>query len=141
MKTLIEIINEKIGTDATPNNLAPNALACAETVSTILREYLAQKGIDFPVIIGTPQLYQKMLSMRDVFEQVYEPQAGYIIINPSTPSVHGHCGFFVDETNIVSNTSLEPNVGHLIQNYTRTTWRNYFHYYLGLPSYLFSLKV
>ena len=143
--SLKDIIEKYIGQDASPKDLAPDRLACAETVTTILKEYLAQKDINFPVILGTADLYKTLLSRTDLFKKLEEPVtgiwAGDIVISPTDGDNIGHTGFYLNATDIVSNSSLEPNSGKFIHNYTRTTWRNYYHYYKGLPVYIFRVLV
>lgn len=142
---LVMLIESKIGTDASPKDLAPDKLACAETVSTILREYFATKGIDFPVITGTYTLWREIQKRNDLFRRRPEPvngiKGGDIIISPTVGEQSGHTGFFLDSTRIASNSSLEPNVGKFIQNYTRDSWRKYFHVGLGLNTYVYEVLV
>lgn len=143
MKTLLDIINENIGKDASPKNKAPNSLACAETVSTMLQTYFKQYNIDFPIIIGTYELWREMQRRVELFERVYEPRAEDVVISATNTNTrpellpHGHVGCYIDSNKIVSNDSA---TGNLIQNFTRETWRSLYHYYGGYPVYLYRIK-
>ena len=141
--SLLEIIFKYKDQDATPRDIAPDGLACAETVSTILREYLAQKGIIFPVIISTYELWKELEKREDLFERVYEPQSEDIVISPTKLNTrpdlmpHGHAGFYIDSDRIASNDS---RTGQLKINYDRESWRQTFHYYGGYPVKLYRLR-
>lgn len=143
MRTLLEIVESKIGTDASPKDNAPDRLGCAETVSTILAEYLIQFGVAFPVITGTNKLEEKIISLKGVFEKVTEPQAEDIVLCATGTNSHpdlvpnGHTGFYLNANDIASNSSL---TGNLEQNYTREEWRKLFYYYGGYPIHLYRLK-
>jgi hypothetical protein len=144
METLSQIAIRKIGTDASPENLAPQTLACAETVTTLLREYFAQKGVDFPIMTGTYEFGMYMEKHTELFEKVFEPQANDICCcmtgTNSRPDLlpNGHTGIYINDNDIVSNAS---KTGTLEQNYTRLSWRQLFYYYGGYSINLFRLKI
>lgn len=144
MKSLLDIVKDKLGTDASPQDNAPDRLACAETISTILREYLAQHNIDFPVILGTYQLWREFQKRTDLFVRVYDTKAGTLEIAPtgtnSRPDLlpNGHVWVFLNETEACSNSS---KTGTFEQNYDRVSIRKLFHYYGGYNLYLYDLKI
>ena len=98
-----------LGTDVTPRDLIPDDVACAETVSTIIRRVVP----DFPIIPGTYTLWRQ-LENDSRFRRVTVPMPGTIIISPTgtakklegTPS-NGHTGFFDQGANIMSNRSRD----------------------------------
>lgn len=104
LKTAISFI----GRDASPANLAPNDLACAESWSDV---FLAAIGWNFIhnvalPILDTHTLYQALLA--DVrFVQVYSPQPGATIIYPTENGKHGHVGIMDDDDyTVLSNDSF-----------------------------------
>jgi hypothetical protein len=107
-----------INTDASPQDIAPDELGCAESVSNIVRSVIP----NFPVITGTWTLYDR-LNKDSRFDKVSDPQRGDIIISPTGTLANapfpGHVGILSDYTNIMSNDS---NSGEWRQNYTLRTW-------------------
>lgn len=116
---LLGYANASLGLDASPRGLAPNELACAESVSELIRKVLP----DFPVITGTYTLWERLKTDKR-FMEVDEPQAGDIVISPtgtSTAKIVGHTGIMKTNKQIMSNSS---NTGLWTQNYTVTSWAN-----------------
>ncbi len=115
-----------LGTDASPNDVAPDFLACAETVWNIVNKALGLRIAGAP-ITSTKVLYEALLKS-SMFESVTLDQAdmGDIIISPTgygtNRSAHGHCGI-IAKYGILSNNSED---GKLEENYTKTSWKNYF---------------
>jgi hypothetical protein len=124
-----------LGTDASPNDLAPDELGCAETVSSIIRKVLP----DFPVITGTATLWERFISDGRFTEVTGTPQAGDIIISPTQPQrpFPGHTGIFLGEREIASNDS---RTGTFAQNYVLNTWKGYYGAKGGYPVYIYRLK-
>lgn len=119
---IFEYCLTQLGKDASPKDLAPDELGCAETVTTILNHLFP----DVPVLIGTTQLYDYLLES-PYFAKVGTPMAGDIIISPTgfggfNGITNGHTGFVGNNDSIMSNSSLSPNVGKFLQNYTYQTW-------------------
>lgn len=119
---IFKYCKSQLGIDASPKDLAPDELGCAETVTTILHTLFP----DVPVLIGTAQLYD-FLKDSPNFALVGTPMAGDIIISPTgfggfNGIKNGHTGFIGDHDTIMSNTSLPPNTGKFTQNYTYQTW-------------------
>lgn len=137
-ETLSERLTEEarlmLGKDASPRNLAPQELSCAEGVSNIIHSVLP----DFPAgIVGTPELYQ-LLSKSEHFVRVTDPKPGCVVISPTVirdgVKVHGHTGIYLTYSKIASNSSSS---GLWTQNYTRDSWIAYFYEKLSLKGYLF----
>lgn len=134
---LAKLAESKIGTDFTNDATVPDEVSCAFAVSTILKEHDA----DIPIILGTNALWRFMQNSPK-FERIYEPERGCIVISPtgtSTKSImpNGHTGIYIDEVRILSNSSIAPQKGQWINNYTRESWRERYHYLGGYPVYLF----
>lgn len=118
-----------IGTDASPNDVAPDEVGCAETVSDLLIGAFGYNvGIAFTVSTNT--LYKELLASRS-FIQVDRPLEGDIIISPTGYGngglSNGHVGIMdtIDNTNfdnslIMSNDSA---TGKFLQNYTLGRWK------------------
>ncbi|MFN3658162.1 MAG: hypothetical protein ACK4UO_12975 [Pseudolabrys sp.] len=125
-----------IGKDASPNDLAPDELGCAETLSNILHEALP----DFPAnILSTAILYQT-LRVHPNFKRVDNPEAGDIVISPtgyqptSSTVTNGHCGVVARENRILSNDS---KTGKFLDNYSIEAWAKYYGLKGGYPVYFF----
>lgn len=130
-KLLADITRCFIGIDVTPENLALNEVACAESVSKILHLIM-----DFPEgILSTANLFNT-LNKSKLFRQTTTPIAGCIVVSPRTSDVNGHTGIFIDNVNIVSNDS---RTGKMKQNYTWTTWQKTFVRGRNLKVYLFEI--
>lgn len=122
-----------LGIDASPNDVAPDEYACAETVSDIL----AAAGFDIGVIVSTYQLYEKLLS-GGIFEPVSVPMAGDVIISPTGTGngtlPNGHTGIMGENGLIMSNSSA---TGNFTQNYTLESWNARYKDIGGFPVYFF----
>lgn len=128
-----------LGTDASPNDAAPDELGCAETVNEIyykaFGEYIETPGL------STTKLFAAMLDRADKFVRVTEPEAGNIIISPTgfskiadTPIKNGHVGIFGKEGKIMSNSSA---TGKFIENFTIDSWVERYKRKGGYPIYYF----
>lgn len=91
------------GKDAHTDNLAPAALACADSVNTVYRSVF---GRNIGGGASTEAMYESMLG-DESFAQESEPMPGDVIISPtgyvSTP--HGHVGIVGEEGLVHSNNS------------------------------------
>jgi len=138
MRTLTQVILSKIGTDASPHDLAPDELGCAETVTTVKREH---DGIT-PVMIGTWSLYVYMEHPANGWERIEEPEEECIVISPTglgKKGTNGHVGFVIrlnGELVIVSNDS---RTGKFLQNFSINRWLSYFGA-LGYPTFYYRKK-
>lgn len=119
-----------LGKDASPKNLAPKEVACAESVSNILHSIFP----DFPEnIVGTDALFAE-LKRSSHFVGVLNPKEGTIVVSPRTPMINGHTGIYTHSNTIASNDSHD---GLFKENYTRESWRRTFIAGRGLKGYLF----
>lgn len=121
-----------LGVDASPNDEAPDALACAETVNAIVK-----KALGAPVGGGasTFAMWQCLRQFTARWEQVLEPLPGDIVISPTGASPnarlqHGHVGI-VAKYGILSNNSEN---GLLSENWDMRTWKAYYSEFGGLPT-------
>lgn len=112
--TLLEVIEGHLGTDASPRDTAPDELACAETVTTILQKFYP--GI--PVITGTWTLNEWL---KVNWKQIDDPVPGCVVISPTgIGKGAGHTGFALEDGVIASNDS---RTGKFMKNYTVDVWR------------------
>lgn len=130
------IAKSKLGTDFTDDKKVLDDVSCAYAVSSILHE----QDPSVPIITGTASLLDYFRSS-SLFERVFEPQAGTIVICATgqgrhpTAVAHGHTGIYLSDTLIASNSS---KTGLWTQNYTRDSWRSYYYWEGGYPIYLFN---
>lgn len=120
---------KSLGLDASPSDVAPDEVGCAETVCDIVIDALGQKaGISFTV--STNLLY-KQLKASTKWTQVDQPLEGDIVISPSGYGngnlSNGHTGIVgqIDNSShdmslIMSNSSA---TGTFEQNYTLGAWK------------------
>lgn len=110
-----------LGTDASPDDAAPDEVGCADTVSTIVRNCF---GDIIPHTVSTQQLFQ-ILDKSSKFKRVKDFKFGDIIISPTAPGkqpgklTNGHVGIVGEGDEIMSNDS---KTGTFIQNYTIESW-------------------
>jgi hypothetical protein len=109
-----------IGKDASPNDLAPDELGCAETVNAI---YKSVFGAEIGGSISTYRLYAA-LKTHPNFTKVTKPLAGDIVISPTgyggkNGITNGHCGIVSNNGDILSNDS---RTGKFEKNYTIASW-------------------
>ncbi len=108
-----------IGTDASPNDVAPDELGCAETVNDIVT-----KALGYPAggDVSTNRMYQALLK-NPKFIKVDQALPGDIIISPTGYGngglSNGHVGIFGENETIMSNDS---STGKFESNYTIKTW-------------------
>lgn len=135
MKTLHSVALEHVGRDASPKDTVPDDVACAESVTNIIREVLP----DFPIITGTWTLWSKLAS-DPRFKQVEGHEPGRIVISPTGMGngriSNGHVGICTDNEMILSNTSKS---GIWEENYRISTWNDRFKVKGGYPVYYFEL--
>lgn len=123
-----------VGKDASPNDLAPDEYACAETVNEIHRntfgDYISSRNI-----LSTYWMYLDLQSRPD-FKQVSHPLAGDIIISPTGYGKgSGHVGIVGENGIVMSNNSFRDEngvKGVFDENYTVPSW-NRKYAALGFP--------
>lgn len=121
-----------LGKDASPNDLAPDELACAESVSDIIN----QAGFPMPIILSTKELYNYL---KINWLQITTPLAGDVIISPTglggnNGITNGHTGIVGLNGVIMSNNSA---TGNFLQNYTLSTWKARYQDKGGFPILFF----
>jgi hypothetical protein len=134
-KSFLDVCTEALGTDVTPDDLVPDAVACAITVTTLLSKVDAT----FPRVAGTWTLYD-ILKHRKDYERVTVPSPGTIIISPTglgAPGTNGHVGVFLRDGMIASNDS---KTGKFVVNHTLDSWHRYYSEKLQYPIFMFTKK-
>lgn len=111
-----------IGKDASPNDLAPDELGCADSVSSVLKIALGSEvGISYTV--STAQLYRELLSSK-AYMLVQTPKAGDVLVSPTGLGngqlSNGHTGIWGENGKIMSNSSY---TGTFEQNFDINSWR------------------
>lgn len=140
---LYTVAQKSLGTHQTLNDAVPPDVGCAEAVSSMLQS----AGVSLPArgIAGTAALYT-WLKNNPRFVQTTTPDAGCIIISPTTPGAaitHGHVGIiamyglqYTDDWGIISNDS---DTGLIREKWCLKDWINYYQVYGGLDVVYFRL--
>jgi hypothetical protein len=128
LKVCLDALDEEV----TPKDEVPDNVACAQTLSTLLKKVLP----DFPIIASTKDLDAK-LYMDKRFKRITEPKRGCIVISPRTQSTNGHTGTFITSERIASNDS---KTGKWVGNYSWQGWIKEFRDRRGLKIYLYELS-
>lgn len=132
-----------LGKDASPNDVAPDEVGCAETAYDILLAALGKNvGISFTVSTNT--LYNELRASKG-YIKTDQPLEGDIWISPtgygSGALPNGHVAIVgrVDNSN-PENTQLMSNssaTGTFEQNYTVKTWKERYVTLGGYPCFIF----
>lgn len=126
---------DAIGTDASPSDLAPDELGCAESVSNVVGRVLPQ----FPTVTGTWTLLD-LLSKHSRFETVTgEPEPGDIMLYATGQGVGifpGHVGIVGESNTVMSNDSA---TGKFIENYTVASFRDRYVRWGGFKEHIFRI--
>lgn len=125
-----------LGTDASPNDVAPDELGCADSVSQILLK-------TFPGIIkgsvSTRELNQQLNSSKH-FVRVTKFLPGDIIMSPTGSGNgglrNGHVGIVGEEENIMSNSSA---TGKWENNYNLKSWVARYRVMGGYPIFFYRI--
>ncbi|MFA6314997.1 MAG: hypothetical protein WC648_01325 [Candidatus Paceibacterota bacterium] len=126
-----------LGKDASPKDYASDEYGCMESVDSIhfacFGSYI--KSTDTIPSIKTAQTYPVL---QKTFTEVTEPMEGDIVISPTGYGngkvTSGHIGIMGRSNIIMSNNSSN---GKFEENYTTTTWKNYFVTKGGFPMKFF----
>jgi hypothetical protein len=133
-KTLLDVCKANLGNDASPKDVADDEVACAETVTTLLRQVYPE----VPIITGTWTLYEYLNNPKNGFKKVTEPKAETIIISPTGSGRGvGHTGIFDEQGLIMSNNSFGLLRGKFTQNYTLPLWQSRYGVAQGMPILMF----
>lgn len=125
-----------LGTDASPNDIAPDEFGCAETVDSIYKRAFGAY-IAGSITLSTAKLYTKFLSDTTHWLEVAKPRQGDIVISPTghgNGKIMGHVGIVGSGVNIMSNNSY---TGYFEENYTLETWKARYVGSGGLPMRFF----
>lgn len=133
MDKFLKICQDALDTDPSTPDGVKDEVACAETLSILLKKLYP----DFPIIVSTKDLDFKLFTDKR-FERITEPETGAIVISPRTATTFGHCGVFLNPERIASNTSSD---GIFRGNYTWASWVEEFKVKRGLHIYLYRIKV
>lgn len=131
---LFETALSCLGTDATPDDIVPDELGCADTVNAVYK-----KAFGKPIGGGasTYWLYDALLKSKD-FIKVDMPLPGDIVISPTGYGngklSNGHVGIVGAGGLIMSNDSRN---GLFWTNYTIDTWRKRYAGIGGYPVHFF----
>ena len=119
-----------LGTDASPNDIAPDEVGCAETVNAIHKKAF---GYEIGGGVSTNQLYKALIS-HSKFIGVDSPLEGDVIISPTGYGngklTNGHTGVMGKNGVIMSNDS---STGLFKENFTLESWRSYYGSRGGYP--------
>lgn len=133
--TLYDVACKYIGKDASPEQLADSEVACAESVTYLMRQIYPET----PKWTGTYSLFE-WLRKQPTWKQVTEPQPGDIIISPTgtgNGSIQGHTGIIMGNGLIASNNSSGVFKGMFTRNFTLETWNARYVKKGGFSVYLF----
>lgn len=124
-----------IGIDASPNDVAPDELGCAETVNAI---HKAEFGVEIGGDVSTYRMYRALKDHPD-FTKVDAPLPGDVVISPTgyggTDEVtNGHVGIVGDGRTIMSNDSRK---GTWESNYDISSWTDRYVHKGKYPMYYF----
>lgn len=129
---LLQAARNALGTELTPKDEVEDEVACASSMSALLKKVLP----DFPHITGTATLFEHLLQDTR-FKKTNLPKPGNIIISPTeNSSFHGHVGVFLENEKITSNASA---TGLWSQNYDIGSWVSRYRAKGHLKIYIFEL--
>lgn len=128
LDSLYETALSHVGEDASPNDYAPDELACMESVDMIFHEALG-RFIDPSRTKPEISTYRAYIFMEKspLFKKVTKPSNGTIIISPSgygdsSKVSNGHIGICSKDGFVYSNSSKD---GIFTKNYTTKSWNAY----------------
>jgi len=134
---IYQAAKDALGTEASPRDIAPDELGCAETADEIVKRATGKyvNGTTKTVTISTAEMY-KILSRNPEWEEIYLPEKGALIISPTVGKNVGHvgiCGIY----GIMSNNSP---TGTFEQNFTYDGWDRYYRVRKKLEIHYFRRK-
>lgn len=127
----IKVCNDALDTEVTPKDEVPDNVACAQTISTLIKKVFP----DFPIVYSTKDLDMK-LYMDKRFKRITEPEWGCVVVSPRNNTQYGHAGMFLTSERIASNDS---KTGLFKGNYSWSSWISEFQQKRGLRIYLYRL--
>lgn len=127
----LKVCLDALDTDPTPKDEISDDVACAHTLSTLIKKVYP----DFPILSSTKDLDAKLF-LDKRFKRMDLPNKGRIIISPRTSAKYGHCGVWITNERIASNNSSN---GLFQGNYTWESWIKEFKDKRGLKIYIYEL--
>jgi len=128
---LYQVTMDWLDKDASPDNIAPSEVACAETLTFLINK--VDPTIKWTSRTSTSAVNGDLSRMTKKFQVVQLPRAGDIRMSPSIyrngELIHGHCAVFLDSYWMASNDSKS---GKLRKNYTNDSWAERYRDKLGL---------
>lgn len=125
---------KSLGTDASPNDVAPDEYGCAETVNEIHKKAF---GFQIGGTVSTYNLYSALKNSK-LFIKVDQPLEGDVVISPTGYGngklKNGHVGIVGGSDLIMSNDSA---TGMFLENYTIDSWRKRYVDTGGYPMHYF----
>lgn len=134
-KSFRTVVRDHLGKDASPQGLADAEVACAESVTYLLKQVYKET----PIILGTASLYE-WFAKQKTWKLVTDPEEDDIIISPTgygNGSVQGHTGIVMRDGLIASNNSFGRYKGKFTENFTINAWNRRYKVQGGLPVYFF----
>lgn len=128
-----------IGRDMSPKDLAPDQLACVDSLNGVFTEAFGQPIK--PGIVSTIELYHLMLN-DPRFQKIGEPDvlpgdvSIAVSVQTGTSVKHGHVGIW-GKTEVMSNDSYSLPAGLWHAHYTLEAWKNFFWGTLHFPLHYF----
>jgi len=133
-EALATLAASAVGIDVSPNDVAPDELGCAESVSELINLLMP-----FKIQTFTGYLNDQLISDRRITGSVYEFRPGDIVVSPTpfpgSPKI-GHTAIIGRGGKWYSNSSYS---GVWEQNYDYISWRLRYQVKLGLPLNVFRL--
>lgn len=124
--TAVKLLN----IDVTPEDIVPDEVDCADTVSVVLKT----AGFDIGNFRLTTDLYRYLLFKGENWREVFKPLRGDIIISPTGYGngklTSGHVGIMLNSYDIASNKSA---TGIFCKNYNLDSWRQRYRDIGGFP--------
>lgn len=134
-RDFLQICTDALGTDVTPDDLVPDVVACAVTVTTLIRKV----DSTFPLVAGTWTLMD-VLDHAKTWQRVTAPVPGCIVLSPTgtgKKGTVGHVGVYMADGKIASNNS---QTGKFEKNYDMKTWKARYADTQGMPVYLYAKR-
>ncbi len=129
---LLDLAEAFTNIDPTPKDEVDDALACAHSLTTILRKMYT----DFPASTYTPVTLADLKKSKH-FKGTLDIKPGYVIISPTgagNGTIRGHCGIIGRNNTIWSNHS---NTGLWQDYFTIDKWVARYRHKGGLPVLVF----
>lgn len=139
-RTLLDVCEEVLGTDASPADKARDEVGCAETVTTILRQVYPET----PIILGTWTLWEYLENKEHGWKRVNDYLPGTVVLcatGMGKRGAVGHVGIVMNDGLIASNNSFGVYKGQFTKNYTPELWKKKYTGDQGMPVYLYRREV